>query len=378
MRGTEATLSHDDAVGGSSDENEYDEDSIDSVRLNQLRKARRERQRRASRSTGFGVEDLRDIISDCWADEALSALADRVGLVLDHAIHKLIRQGSAVAMASPSASKQSDRHAHDLARINAQQNVKNFGKAAGMQLELDEVNTCVVAACKLFTLHITYEVSAKRLYLYAPVAECLPSAADASTRLVVFQLMLEGSLLGGQVAGGGIGISTDGDGLVLMHATIDMHNSSSHALKNFVPPFLETALEWLEKIESAAAMPAFFEQLTSFRCTQAGAATLVRLRSLMLQMQEHAAAHRHSGVWLEYPSWHTEENKALVLHALNTLQLPLTLSPCGTRLFTRSGMLTHDELRVVLTIIPNLDGRTCGRCWTEETNGEMERRRGQR
>ena len=98
----------------------------------------------------------------------------------------------------------------------------------------------------------------------------------------------------------------------------------------------------------------------------------------MLQMQEHAAAHRHSSVWLEYPSWHTEENKALVLHALNTLQLPLTLSPCGTRLFTCSGMLTHDELRVVLTIIPNLDGRTCGRCWTEETNGEMERRRGQR
>ena len=44
-----------------------------------------------------------------------------------------------------------------------------------------------------------------RLYLYSPILDGLPK--DHKNRLKLYEALLEGAMLGGQMAGGGIGVA---------------------------------------------------------------------------------------------------------------------------------------------------------------------------
>ncbi|MCB1118975.1 MAG: CesT family type III secretion system chaperone, partial [Chlamydiia bacterium] len=54
---------------------------------------------------------------------------------------------------------------------------------------------------------------------------------------------LEGSMLGGQMAGGGAGVAVKEE-LILMHCTIDMEHAVSSALRAFAPLYVETVEKW--------------------------------------------------------------------------------------------------------------------------------------
>lgn len=125
---------------------------------------------------------------------------------------------------------------------NAIENLKEFGKELGLEgLEFDENNTCILGIDDQFSMHITYEPNSDRLYLYSPILDGLPK--DDKIRLKLYERLLEGSMLGGQMAGGGIGVAVEEE-LILMHCTIDMAHAVPSALRAFAPLYVETVEKW--------------------------------------------------------------------------------------------------------------------------------------
>jgi hypothetical protein len=132
---------------------------------------------------------------------------------------------------------------------NAIDNLEELGKELNLpeKLELDSNKTCILAIDESFSLHVTYEPNTDRLYLYSPLLDGLPK--DKETKLRLYTLLLEGSMLGGQMAGGGVGVA-ELEELILMHCTIDMKHAASNELRAFVPLFLETVEKWRKKIDA--------------------------------------------------------------------------------------------------------------------------------
>ena len=125
---------------------------------------------------------------------------------------------------------------------NAKANLKEFGKELGLEeLEFDENNTCILGIDDKYSLHITYEVNSHKLYIYSPLLDGLPK--DDKTRLRLYEKLLEGSLLGGQMAGGGVGVAV-AEELILVHVTIDMEHAVSSALRALAPVFVEMVEKW--------------------------------------------------------------------------------------------------------------------------------------
>lgn len=125
---------------------------------------------------------------------------------------------------------------------NAKANLKEFGKELNLDnLEFDENNTCILGIDDEFSLHLTYEPNSKRLYLYSPLLDGLPK--DPKILLRLYERLLEGSMLGGQMAGGGVGVATKEE-LILMHCTLDMEHAVSSALRAFAPLYVETVEKW--------------------------------------------------------------------------------------------------------------------------------------
>ncbi|MCB1136191.1 MAG: CesT family type III secretion system chaperone [Chlamydiia bacterium] len=125
---------------------------------------------------------------------------------------------------------------------NAKENLTEFGKELGLEgLEFDENNTCILGIDDEFSMHLTYEPNSDRLYIYSPLLDGLPS--DKERRLTLYERLLEGSMLGGQMAGGGVGVAVKEE-LILMHCTIDMAHAVPSALRAFAPLYVETVEKW--------------------------------------------------------------------------------------------------------------------------------------
>lgn len=125
---------------------------------------------------------------------------------------------------------------------NAKANLKEFGKELGLEgLEFDENNTCILGIDDEFSMHLTYEPNSDRLYVYSPILDGLPK--DNETKVKLYEKLLEGSMLGGQMAGGGAGVAPQ-EGLILMHCTIDMAHAAAEALRAFAPLYVETIEKW--------------------------------------------------------------------------------------------------------------------------------------
>lgn len=125
---------------------------------------------------------------------------------------------------------------------NAKENLKEFGKELGLDdLEFDENNTCILGIDDEYSLHITYEPNSRKLYLYSPLLDGLPK--DDKVRLRLYEKLLEGSLLGGQMAGGGVGVAV-AEELILVHSTLDMEHALSSVLRAYAPIFVEMVEKW--------------------------------------------------------------------------------------------------------------------------------------
>ncbi|MBY0529507.1 MAG: CesT family type III secretion system chaperone [Rhabdochlamydiaceae bacterium] len=128
---------------------------------------------------------------------------------------------------------------------NAKANLKEFGKELNLELAFDENHTCILGIDNTFSLHLTYEPNSDRLYLYSPILDGLPK--DSTIRLRLYEALLEGSMLGGQMAGGGIGVAVPEE-LILMHAVLEMGvGADISALRRFAPLFVEAVEKWRER-----------------------------------------------------------------------------------------------------------------------------------
>ncbi|CAM0117370.1 CesT family type III secretion system chaperone [Rhabdochlamydiaceae symbiont of Dictyostelium giganteum] len=130
---------------------------------------------------------------------------------------------------------------------NAKANLKELGKDLKIseELQFDENHTCILGIDNAFSLHITYEPHSDRLYLYSPVLDGLPK--QDSLKLKLYEALLSGSMLGAQMAGGGVGVATKEE-LVLMHSVIEMGIAADgFLLSRFAPVFVETVEKWRRK-----------------------------------------------------------------------------------------------------------------------------------
>lgn len=132
---------------------------------------------------------------------------------------------------------------------NAKANLREFGKELNLEgLAFDENNTCILGIDNTFSLHLTYEPNSDRLYLYSPILDGLPK--DDKIRLRLYEALLEGSMLGGQMAGGGIGVAVPEE-LILMHAVLEMGaGTDPSALRRFAPLFVEAVEKWRERAKN--------------------------------------------------------------------------------------------------------------------------------
>lgn len=135
---------------------------------------------------------------------------------------------------------------------NAEANLKEFGKELGLEgLEFDENKTCILGIDDEFSMHITYEPNSDRLYLYSPLLDGLPK--EDKIKLKLYEILLEGSMLGGQMAGGGVGVACQEE-LILLHCTLPMGMSSSpNDLRAFAPLYVETIEKWRKIVADICA-----------------------------------------------------------------------------------------------------------------------------
>ena len=125
---------------------------------------------------------------------------------------------------------------------NAKENLKELGKELGLEgLTYDENNTCILGIDDEFSMHLTYEPNSDRLYVYSPLLDGLPQ--DVNIRVKLYEKLLEGSMLGGQMAGGGVGVAVKEE-LILLHCVIDMAYAATTLLRAFAPLFVETVEKW--------------------------------------------------------------------------------------------------------------------------------------
>ncbi len=126
---------------------------------------------------------------------------------------------------------------------NAKANLKEFGKELNLEgLAFDENLTCILGIDNTFSLHLTYEPNSDRLYLYSPILDGLPK--DDKSRLKLYENLLEGSMLGGQMAGGGVGVAV-AEELILMHCVLEMGvGTDPSSLRRFAPIFVEAVERW--------------------------------------------------------------------------------------------------------------------------------------
>ncbi|MBS0622369.1 MAG: CesT family type III secretion system chaperone [Verrucomicrobia bacterium] len=138
-----------------------------------------------------------------------------------------------------------------MSKENAIANLKEFGKELGLEgLEFDENNTCILGIEDKFSMHLTYEPNSDRLYIYSPLLDGLPN--NDTVKLKLYERLLEGSLLGGQMAGGGVGVAVK-EGLIIVHCTLEMAHSLSSALRAFAALFVETVEFWCAVCQDLAA-----------------------------------------------------------------------------------------------------------------------------
>ncbi len=129
---------------------------------------------------------------------------------------------------------------------NAKANLQEFGKELNLEgLAFDENHTCILGIDNTFSLHLTYEPNSDRLYLYSPILDGLPK--DDVTKLKLYEALLEGSMLGGQMAGGGIGVAVKEE-LILMHCVLEMGSGAdASSLRRFAPLFVESVEKWRDR-----------------------------------------------------------------------------------------------------------------------------------
>ncbi|KAG5468364.1 hypothetical protein LSCM1_02344 [Leishmania martiniquensis] len=184
------------------------------------------------RFRGSRPTDMAGRGSGCWsADRATHPFAPPASLSARTPLHQCQSDGS--------------KGLDDLADTALQCLAQALESAA--PLELNSANdTCVIPIADGLNVLVTLDRETERLYLYAPLLSCLPSSP--CQRMQLYEMLLEGALLGKDTAGGGIGVSLESN-LVLISVSSSLRHSDASALAATAAPFLTAAREWVKKID---------------------------------------------------------------------------------------------------------------------------------
>lgn len=124
---------------------------------------------------------------------------------------------------------------------SAKANLHELGKELGMHLVLDQNLSCVVGNDESHTIIISFDAPTERLYVYSTLLSFIPQ--DPQVRLRLFEVLLDGALLGRDVAGGGIGASMQ-SGVVMISTSLLLRHCGPGALREVVPAFVEALVRW--------------------------------------------------------------------------------------------------------------------------------------
>jgi hypothetical protein len=114
-------------------------------------------------------------------------------------------------------------------------------------LQLDASNdTCVITISSTLNMLITLDRETEHLYLYIVLLDELPTSPVL--RMRVYEMLLQGALLGKDMAGGGVGLSMESS-LLLMSTSADLRHNGALALATAAPSFVESAIMWVGKIK---------------------------------------------------------------------------------------------------------------------------------
>eukprot|EP01065_Artemidia_motanka_P015606 TRINITY_DN19356_c0_g1_i1.p1 TRINITY_DN19356_c0_g1~~TRINITY_DN19356_c0_g1_i1.p1 ORF type:complete len:544 (+),score=123.12 TRINITY_DN19356_c0_g1_i1:62-1633(+) len=136
------------------------------------------------------------------------------------------------------------------ARTMAELNLAEFASALGQPLHFGDSLTCVVEIDEKYTVLVTYDQATERLYIYSSLLTSIPQ--DPAVRLKLYEWLLEGALLGRDMAGGGVGLSARND-FILLSSSIDLTSCTTSALRNAMPPYLESLRRWRRRIRELLA-----------------------------------------------------------------------------------------------------------------------------
>jgi hypothetical protein len=145
------------------------------------------------------------------------------------------------------------------AERNAKRNLTHFGNGLGLGLAFDNNRTCILGIDDDFSLHLTFQPDAYKLYMYSPIIDGLPLAR--SDQLVLFERILEGNMLGGKMAGGCVGLSAE-EGLMLLFLALEMDHAAEGTLTQVAPLFIDTVGKWRSeaRLIAATTTPAIEDQ----------------------------------------------------------------------------------------------------------------------
>lgn len=115
-----------------------------------------------------------------------------------------------------------------------------------VSLQFDRNLTCVVGTDEDFSLLLTYDPATERLYLYSSLLTELPG--DPTLRMKLYEVLLEGSLLGREVCGGGVGVSTQNN-VVVLTTSLPVRYCEPQALCEVMPAFVETLGRWRSLVD---------------------------------------------------------------------------------------------------------------------------------
>eukprot|EP00796_Vickermania_ingenoplastis_P009442 gene9442-6625_t len=104
--------------------------------------------------------------------------------------------------------------------------------------------TCCVRVTGQIVLHLAFDMPSERVLLSGEVASALP--ADRPTREKLYEILLQGSLMGTAAGGGALGVQLGGPGeeRVVLTATVMMKYAADDVLVSVVPPFLSALRQW--------------------------------------------------------------------------------------------------------------------------------------
>lgn len=153
-------------------------------------------------------------------------------------VDQLKRELLVAGQLKPTSNQQLITHAKNM--------LSELGKELGMHLAFDTNLTCVVGSDERNAMIVTCDIPTERLYLYSTLSASIPE--NPQLRLQLYETLLEGAMLGRDMAGGGCGITME-TGLVMMSTSIDLRHTDVTALRSTAPIFVESLVRWRNVVE---------------------------------------------------------------------------------------------------------------------------------